>query len=611
MLPILIAVMLWLPAMVGMGQPLVLALRRSSGAIVSSAAINTTIAGLLGMFVACTISAAANFFVPIYPVVSTAVLVLGWTMALRHRRRFLRLPGRAWRLVFAIILIASLIDARGIPWYDTGLYHLQAVKWITAQPAPAGLVNLYDRLGVNCGFFPLAAVLETPFALGKSCFIVNALVAVLFALPAMDCAFRRRGSIRPDQIMLVLMMIPLGLFGIDVPMISSLAPDFILMLLPIFCVALWLRSPRFALHIFTLACFAVVIKLSAIPLLASALVITGSWLVRSSPIWASETSAVAQAGRPGIARRIALLAVRSPAFRPGLSNLQSATQKRSESFRAARWIALFLAIAAVVSLGRGIWLSGCVAFPSSVGRISHLNWAAPAELPGQFEQEVRDWSRYRLEPSQVKPGMPWIAGWMKRNAFSEPMLIADGVFLAGLLIWIARRPLFSDVTWRGLGAMIAMIFAIAFWFITAPQVRFGYGYLFAAAGVPMAMGLMRVRGGSRVSLAAEAASPVGVKGLQLSKVARRARQCAVVGGVIALLLVCRVDRQLLRVRLLHWPAIPTARLAYRKTVDGISVAMPVADDRPWNAPIPATPRLDPRLRFDVDASGRPRRFYMK
>ena len=110
-------------------------------------------------------------------------------------------------------------------WYDTGLYHLQAVQWLTHGPLPKGLANLYECLGYNCSWFPLAAALETPLLLGKSCFIVNAMLVILIALPALDVALRNQFRIlRPHHLLLFLMLVPLSQFTVDIPMLSSLSP---------------------------------------------------------------------------------------------------------------------------------------------------------------------------------------------------------------------------------------------------------------------------------------------------------------------------------------------------------------------------------------------------
>jgi hypothetical protein len=533
MLPILIACVVWLPALIGLGSPLANALRRSSGAIVCSVALRTAIAGLMGIFVASTFTAAANFVLPVYPWVSIAQLLAGWFLLIWRGRGWLRLPRPAWHLCLAILLVVALIDARGIPWYDTGLYHLQAVQWMTTGPLPRGLANLNYSLGFNCSWFCFAAAVETPLVLGKSCFIVNALLAILIALTAVDALLRTsRSGIRADRVLFALMLIPLGIFGIGVAMISSLAPDLIIMLLVIFSIALWLRSKSSGPYILCFACFAMTIKLSAAPLLVMAAIMT-------------------VAGK----------------YRWGLIP------------------AGFCMLAAVISAFRGIWLSGYPAFPSSFGRISGLSWASPPALADHAARTVACWSKYHSLPESVVPGSPWVGAWCHAIAMSQPMLIAYCLCITGIVLCIWRRPpTCSGIHRRGILALLLLPPAVAFWFFSAPQVRFGYGYIFSLAAVPVALGL---------------------GGYVLPSLEKRHRQAIVAIGMLLLVLWFRIDRQILKTPLLHWPKIPVAKKMEAHPIkDVITIWTPRGDDRAWNAPLPTTPRFDPQLRCDVDPAGR-------
>jgi hypothetical protein len=457
-------------------------------------------------------------------------------MLLRDRRRYLRLPRRAWRMAGVIVLFVGLADSRGMPWYDTGIYHLQAVQWITSGPLPRGLGNLYGSFGYNCAWFTLAGAIETPLLLGKACFVINALLAILLALPAVDSVMRGRGRpLQPYRVMLGLMLIPWALFGIR--MVSSLAPDPAVMLIILFSTALWIRSVRFAPHALALACFAMTIKLSAAPLLAAA------------------------------------LAARSPRGRRGGAP-----------------VAAFCAAAAAIFLARGIWLSGYPAFPSTIGRFAALSWTATPQSVFHAEREIKYWSRYRRVYEVVKPGAPWIGAWVSRIGFSPPMVIAAVVFIAGGACWFYRRPRFTAAGTRSALALLAMLAAIIFWFLTAPQPRFGYGYLFGAASLTVAMGL---------------------SGFVPGKIDLPVRRIAFAGGIIALLVLTRLDLHLLKAALFRWPAIARATLKPHRTIDGVIVYMPVGDDRVWAAPLPATPELDPGLRCESDASGRIRRFWVE
>ena len=59
-----------------------------------------------------------------------------------------------------------------VQWYDTGLYHLQAVQWSTHYPAVPGLANLHYRLGYNNSVHLFAAYTDA-FWEGVAAHIAN------------------------------------------------------------------------------------------------------------------------------------------------------------------------------------------------------------------------------------------------------------------------------------------------------------------------------------------------------------------------------------------------------------------------------------------------------
>ncbi|MDB5293521.1 MAG: hypothetical protein JWL69_4762 [Phycisphaerales bacterium] len=543
MLPILVAVLVWIPALVGLGSPAANALRRATGAVVGGAALRAAIAGLLGMFVAATATAAANFLVPAYPLVSSGLLVAGWALVLRERRRWLRLPPRAWRTAGVVALLVALADARGMRLYDAGIYHLQAVRWVTSGPLPRGLANLFGSLGYNCAWFTFTAAVETPLLLGRGGFVVNAVLAVLLALPSVDSVMRWRGrAFRQYRVVLAMMLYPLAMYGIRDTMISSPAPDLVVIMLVLLSTALWVRSPRFAPHAMTLACFAASIKLSAVPFLALAAVATGVWALRGP---------------------------RRP--------------------RRAAPVALFCALAAAIFLARGIWLSGYPAFPSTVGRVAGLSWTSPRAHVTRVARTIESWSKHHKLDEGVTPATPWVSWWVRRVGSSQPVVVAAIVIVTGAGLWVWRRPRLDAQSARSVLAMVAMLPAVAFWFITAPQPRFGYGYIFGVASLVFA---------------------VGLSGFVPRKIDPPVRQWATAGATVGLLLLAQIDLHLLKATWIRWPQIPRATLVTRRTVDGLVVHMPRGDDRVWAAPLPATPELDPNLRCEIDAKGI-RRFWIE
>jgi hypothetical protein len=53
-------------------------------------------------------------------------------------------------LIISLLLVyCSVMSLMNMDCYDTGLYHLPMINWITNSSLPFGLANLHDRFGFN------------------------------------------------------------------------------------------------------------------------------------------------------------------------------------------------------------------------------------------------------------------------------------------------------------------------------------------------------------------------------------------------------------------------------------------------------------------------------
>jgi hypothetical protein len=543
---------LWLPALLGLGLPLSGLLDLAARRRVPGVALRALLDACCGIFTMATLAAALGLVLPVYPLLSTALLSGGWLLAIRSRRRWTGAPARAWRCLAIVAAIVLLADARGIPCYDTGLYHLQAVRWITNGPTPRGLANLFGPLGSNSAWFAFAAALETPGLLGRSCFIANALLAILTATAAMDAALQLRrgsGTTRAARLILALMLIPLATFGIYWALISSLSPDLAVMLLVMLATALWIASPAFSPHVLVLACLATAIKPSAAPLLLGAAAAMVFWMARHHG---------------------------SLRWRPTLGAIAACL------------------VAGAVFVARGLWTSGWVAFPFPLGSITRLRWTTPDTYRQTVALRIELWAKFHALPGQVAPGQRWGMLWIQRFGLSQPMGFVLTTLAAGLVLLAWKRGAWpsKSTTRRIAAAALLHVAAIGLWIAQAPDLRFGYGYLISLAALPLAI----VCGGQR-----RLHSPPSTG---------RAVWIGPLAGLCLLLLV-RLDRHLLKAARLGWPTIPHSRFTLAHTADGTSIHIPVPpEDRVWDQPALATPELLPGLHCEHDSAGGIREFWI-
>ena len=406
------------------------------------------------------------------------------------------------------------------------------------RPAAARLANLQGQLGLASAWLAFAPVVEFPWAVGRSCFVANAIVVVLVALPGVDAIVRtHRRRMSADRLLFAAALFPVAEFGLRHGVVSSLAPDLIVMALVPIAAAVWVRSPRNGLLAMALVTLAVTVKLSAAPLLPIAV---------AAAVWG------------------------------GLRGRRS-------------WAVVVLCLlAGLVCVARGIWLSGCPAFPSTVGRWSSLPWAVPTADAKHVERLIECWSKYHRQYAADLVGTPWVAGWVRRAGLSEPIVVPTVALLAGLVgLAVRRRPLTPAGRRAVVAAAVGMGPAIAFWFAVAPEVRFGLGYVTAAAALVVA---------------------AAWDGCRCPPIGHHWRCLPAAAAAVGLCVVARPDHRLLTATVVHWPGIPVARLTTRPAADGTAIYQPVGDDRVWAAPRPATPDLNPTLRCRTDRAGRIREF---
>jgi hypothetical protein len=486
----------------------------------------------------------ASFFGATYPYFSTIGATIGFCgFAVFLCRLFRGITGRQ---IISFVALATLVipaAARGRLGYDIGLYHLQAIKWLTSGATPLGLANLYGRLGFNDGWAPVAATMETPALLGKSIFFVNVVFVLLVGLYIIDAVlFLLRSGFDRARAILACGVYPLALLSFTDDGLSY-NPDLVVVLLVLIVSSLWLEADddgSDAGHAALLSVFALTVKLSALPLLVGAVgIMIFRWSVR----------------RMGVVSAIGVTAV-------------------------LLWMA------------RDVALSGCLLYPSTIGRLGQLQWAVP-EAKVRYEAEaVRAWAEYHLPSQPVANGYS-ITPQVWKMLRTERVVVAAGMFMLGLILWGVSRArgnnkrVDSSQSWWT--PAIVTIGGIGFWLWTAPSLRFGYGYVFSGAAILFCAGLERW--------------PIVLP--------RQWRVVTILGIVLALLASCEYYRKLNHAAWISWPAVPSARLRTQKATDGVTLYLPTPpDDRVWDAPLPATAYPDPALRCRVNAKGQFERFWI-
>ncbi len=411
--------------------------------------------GLIGLLAIGALATAANFAGPITS--TTAVLIgLAGLVALVAAllRRSYTWPQERGR--YAATLLATTAALAGYAGtarvgYDAGLYHLPVQLWMRTEPVILGFANLHDRFGFNSIHESQSALLLLPsgdlrlIALGESLYFL-----FFFAALAEYLLRRHPGQSIAPALMCVLAPMSFLIFHDYYPLAITFN-DSGAGLVFLLCTMAFLRSLDTSapsrqrcgayLSFFLLTTLAILLKLSSAPLLLLVAWATVG-LVRDSIV-----------SRKTVVRTAA--------------------------------VSLALGLPTVM---RGIALSGCVAYPEPGSCLTFLPWSA--EVTAETASDaVRGWARAPhtspVHRAEVLDGAPWLEEWWEWYYRDLTWLLILPVALLALT-WVAagatgqhnsvgRAARSTSLSKALRGLAVFEVAALAFWFVQAPDTRFGLG----------------------------------------------------------------------------------------------------------------------------------------
>ncbi len=341
-------------------------------------------------------------------------------------------------LLVMAVLVLLVISTHKPTDFDTALYHAQAIHWIESFSAVPGLANIHDRLAFNSSWLVLNASFSFAFLGFRSFHLTNSVITLLtlfYLGEGFQSLIQKRISISA-LVKAILFFLPLFYY---VTNISSPGTDIPVSLLIWIVAALAIEKVENGqiefdvqtIAIFILSIFAITVKLSAAPLLLFALL---AWI---QPI-------------------------RSKNWRPGI---------------------LLAATAFVVVLPwllRNIILSGYLVFPFPQLDLFSFDWKYPHQAAVNSYLNNLWYDRFPIRDWQHYMGMTlfqWLPAWFHQlpgkgqkifvlAALASPLGFLSQVFLKNQKMSKAYATIFL-INYVGL----------IFWLMTAPLLRFGYGFL--------------------------------------------------------------------------------------------------------------------------------------
>lgn len=588
---------LWIVSVLGYGSALYLFLSRDRDVETGT---RIAVTGMLGLAVISVVGTGVNFFMPVGTAVSLVILAGGLVLFFINIKKagLVSTPSQ-WVIVGLLALYTALYLFVKVWLYDTGLYHLQTVKWITSAPVPFGLANLHHRFGYNSAWYIIGAVMEPPRQIVQApFFIINPLITFFYGTGiffSIRKVLQKQFSFSDG--FLILTFIPwLWHLGFQTASLSNNTPVFLLVCLIVYLVIYELEgkgepgSLTVCLLIFLLSLFAVTVKLSA----------------------------------AGFAFGSVLFAV------------IRGVRKRRLSLKSKPVIIAAAAVLVIILpwLARSVILSGAPLYPSKVGFMPGLKWSVPAPMLENDAAVIKRFARVGNNPAAVSSNWEWFGLWYKRNYFSLKTIAVPGIVGVVFLVIFGFYGV-GRGRWRLFIVPSAIsIGGVLFWFFTAPAVRFGYGYLHSASllvfGFSLYMFVEWLEGiVRRVVVIEPGRLALLVFGAAVLFRARADIYLFLVVGVGMILFIKRDKRYFgiavgfaLFITLVFNPylsdyfgenlfigeRVPAVRTLERRTDEGVVVNKPVGTDQCWDSPLICTPYFDSAMKIEFSPDGTPRIF---
>jgi len=501
-----------------------------------------------------------HLILPVTSVSAVLFLIVGVTGLALHAKPVMRL----WRSLFTppFILIVSMLCvavamanvATAQPViYDSGLYHLNVVSWVSLFPVVPGLGLLHSRLAYNNASLLFVALLDQGVFDHKSHQIANGILIFLMLVRGMvglsrvnatgQCGF----SIK--ELFYGLSLAPVIVWAFNSGCLSSPTPD-----APVFLLGLVLLGellgmvcrqgetvPESELQ----ACVMTVGLLASIGLVCKV-----SYVV------------------PGfLAFAVSLIVARRQGLRDPICR------------KSMIWILVLSSLILIPWAIRGVMLSGYPAYPLSLFSLP-VEWRIPLESLRRETEWIKCWARLPgSAPGDALGTWTWVWPWLMRltRIHAVDVIMPLSVGLAGLVLAWRSSFLPRIAYWVLLIPLGTIVFCLA----TAPDPRFA-GSAFWLIGL------------------------IGVTYAVTSTVGRMSPSAS--GPILRLFLILwsaiLLARDINAFEVLHpWKrdagCARTVPMKERVTRSGLTVYVPEKGDQCWDAPLPCTPYFDENLRLRV------------
>ena len=457
-----------------------------------------------------------------------------------------------YSLLFFILISLMMLKAMESPSnYDSGLYHLNSIRWINEFAVIPGIGNIHPRLAFNQSWFGLAALLNITPLFNYGYAVIGLLLLIMSFIQITDnkLLFKLQGHSLFNLILILTLII-------NLKQISSPTPDLAINILEIIVTFYLLQLvqidksdvsliKRKFLVLVVLSITIVTIKLSGL-VFSLFCILLGIYLTYNL-----------------IPLKVALGYLIIFSFFIGLPHILT-----------------------------GYLLSGVPLFPSTIAGIWSFDWAMTSDSLQNLTRWIYCWARAPGEACMSSlDNWKWIPHWVSRFPLDKTIiLISSIIMLFSSVIYNLQNPN-KKITQIGL-CTLPCLTSIVFWFFTAPDPRF----LNSIPSILLALSIL-----------------ILLNQIPENKFFILINHSYKLYLFLIILFTTRYTvlskENLFSSLQTGFQLIKSAPLEIKYTNTGLKVYVPMDGDQCHDSPLPCTPYFDSNLRFIDNRDGVPKLFY--
>ncbi|EJO76918.1 hypothetical protein Q2295_09400 [Leptospira interrogans] len=405
---------------------------------------------LVGLSVTNTLVSLVSLFLPITILVLFIFLSFCFVFLYFERKNLkLLMFGLIHKNIIVIItfpfLLSALVFSLNPPFaYDSGLYHIQSIKWIQEYSVVPGLANLHGRFGFNPNIFTIFALTSLKEIFKQEIFSVNFVIYSILVLHSINRIYKilkQEGFTNSFLLHSIVLFLILEQFM----SLSSPTPDLISIVLPLYILTNLPKNEN-GIHSklnlenyfssIILSVYTISVKLSTIPLCIL----------------------------------ILLLIIRY-------------------KFDGKKLLIVISIIFLILLpwLIRNVILSGYLIYPFSAIDIFNFDWKVPLNAVVSEKLSITGWARnpgegYK-EAAQMK-FWEWFPIWWNTISKLNRLFIVIS-FLSPIFIFIYSLFKKIKIDFQTFAILFTSWIGVIFWILLAPDIRFGKAFLGVSAISPL------------------------------------------------------------------------------------------------------------------------------